>query len=153
MGRDGNYHQGRFHPQNPEKYKGDYRNIIYRSSWELDFMRWCDRNLNILEWGSEEFFIPYLDPTTNKVRRYFPDFIMKVKESNGDIKKYIIEIKPERQTRPPTQSPNKKRKTYITEALTYEKNLAKWNAAQEFCNDRNIIFKIITESELGRKKR
>jgi hypothetical protein len=63
------YHQGLFHPQNPEKYKGDSNNIIYRSSWELKFMKYCDRNDKILEWGSEEFFIPYLDPTTNKVRR------------------------------------------------------------------------------------
>jgi len=153
MSRDEKYHQGRFTPQNPEKYKGDYTNIIYRSSWEVDFMRWCDRNSNILEWGSEEFFIPYYDPTTNKVRRYFPDFIIKVQENDGSIKKYIIEVKPERQTKPPTQSPNKKRKTYITEALTYEKNLAKWKAAREFCDDRGIIFKIITESHLGRKKR
>ena len=152
MGRDGKYHQGRFTPQNPEKYKGDARNIIYRSSWEVDFMRWCDRNENILEWGSEEFFINYLDPTSNKVRRYYPDFIIKVQESDGSIKKYIIEVKPERQTKPPTQSPNKRRKTYITEALTYEKNLAKWKAAKEFCDDRGIIFKIITESHLGRKK-
>jgi len=152
MGRDGKYHQGRFTPQNPEKYKGDARNIIYRSSWEVDFMRWCDRNENILEWGSEEFFINYLDPTSNKVRRYYPDFIIKVQESDGSIKKYIIEVKPERQTKPPTQSPNKQRKTYITEALTYEKNLAKWRAAKEFCDDRGIIFKIITESHLGRKK-
>jgi hypothetical protein len=148
MSRDKKYHQGRFTPQNPEKYKGDYTNIIYRSSWEVNFMRWCDRNSNILEWGSEEFFIPYYDPTTNKVRRYFPDFIIKVQESDGSIKKYIIEVKPERQTKPPTQSSKKKRKTYITEALTYEKNIAKWKAAKEFCEDRGIIFKIITEKEL-----
>jgi len=55
------YHQGRFNPRNPEKYKGDFRNIIYRSSWEVEFMRYCDRNPNILEWGSEEFFIPQKD--------------------------------------------------------------------------------------------
>ncbi len=145
------YHQGRFHPQNPEKYKGDIRNIIYRSSWEVNFMRWCDRNTNILEWGSEEFFIPYFDPTTNKVRRYFPDFIIKVKESNGKLQNYIIEVKPEKQTRPPTQSVNKRKKTYITEALTYEKNIAKWKAAKEFCEDHGMIFKIITEKELGIK--
>jgi hypothetical protein len=147
MSKEGKYHQGRFHPQNPEKYKGDYNNIIYRSSWEVKFMRYCDRNENILEWGSEEFFIPYYDSTTHKVRRYFPDFIMKVKETNGTIKKYIIEVKPERQTRPPVAG-KKKQKTLITEALAYEKNIAKWNAAQEWCDDRGIIFKIITEKEL-----
>jgi hypothetical protein len=149
--REDRYHQGKFHPQNPEKYKGDYKNIIYRSSWELKFMRYCDRNENILEWGSEEFYIPYYDPTTRKVRKYFPDFIMKVKESNGSIKKYIIEIKPKNQTIPPVKTPKKRNKTFITEALTYEKNIAKWKAAKEFCDDRMIEFKIITEVELGLK--
>ena len=62
MSRDGKYHQGRFHPQNPQKYKGDVNNIIYRSSWELKFMQWCDRNENIMEYGSEEFWIPYVSP-------------------------------------------------------------------------------------------
>lgn len=142
------YHQGRFNPQNPEKYNGDSRNIIYRSSWELHFMRYCDRKENIIEWGSEEFFIPYFDPTTNKVRRYFPDFIVKIKESNGSVKKYLIEVKPKRQTKPPTQG-NKKKKTLITEAITYEKNVAKWKAAQEWCLDHGLEFKILTEDDLG----
>jgi hypothetical protein len=148
MGRDGKYHQGRFNPRNPEKYKGDPRNIIYRSSWELKFLQWCDRNENILEYGSEEFFIPYLDPTTGKVRRYFPDAYVKVKQADNNIKKYIIEIKPLRQTKPPVPG-KKKRQTLITEALTYEKNCAKWRAAEEWCKDRLLEFKIITERELG----
>ena len=92
MPRDSKYNQGRFHPQNPEKYKGDLQNIIYRSSWELKFMQWCDRNPNVIEYASEEFCIPYLSPIDGRVHRYFPDFIMKVKEQSGEIKKYIIEI-------------------------------------------------------------
>jgi hypothetical protein len=151
MPRDTKYHQGRFHPKNPEKYIGDPNNIIYRSGWELKFMRWCDRSEKVLSYGSEEFYIPYYDPTTRKVRKYFPDFIMKVKESNGSIKKYIIEIKPKNQTIPPVKTPKKRNKTFITEALTYEKNIAKWKAAKEFCDDRMIEFKILTETELGLK--
>jgi hypothetical protein len=147
--REGKYNQGRFHPQNPKKYKGDYRNIIYRSSWEVKFMRYCDQNDNIIEWGSEEFFIPYLDPTTNKVRRYFPDFFIKVKDNSGKIKSYVIEVKPKKQTLPPKETPKKRKKTFISEVMTYEKNLAKWKAAKEFCDDRKIEFKIITEDDLG----
>jgi hypothetical protein len=147
MARDGKYHQGRFNPRNPEKYKGDVRNIIYRSSWELKFLQWCDRNENILEYGSEEFFIPYLDPTTNKVRRYFPDAYVKIQEANGKIKKYIVEIKPLRQTQPPVAG-KKKKQTLITEARTYEKNIAKWEAARQWCDDRMLEFKIITEKDL-----
>ncbi len=92
--------KSRYKPENPRKYKGDYKNIICRSSWERKFCRWCDLNESILEWGSEEFFIPYRAPD-GKVRRYFPDFIMKVKESNGQVKTYVIEVKPLKQTKPP----------------------------------------------------
>lgn len=151
MSRDGKYTQGYFRPQNPQKYLGDPNNIVYRSGWELKFMRWCDRNENILEYGSEEFFIPYYDPVTKKVRRYFPDFFIKVKEQTGQTKKYIIEVKPERQTKPPVQSGKKKTKTYITEVKTYATNEAKWKAAEEFCKDHLIEFKIITEKHLGIK--
>ena len=141
------YKQGVYIPANASKYRGNHRNIFYRSSWEKIFMRWCDRNHNIIEWGSEEFFIPYRAPD-GKVRRYYPDFIMKVKESNGGTKTYVIEVKPAKQTRPP-----KKRKkvtsSYLYECKTYAMNQAKWRAASEWCKDKRIEFKIITEKELG----
>ena len=139
-----------FKPSHPRKYKGDARNIICRSSWERRFCNWCDINESILEWGSEEFWIPYLSPIDNRTHRYFPDFIIKVKESTGDIKTYVIEVKPKRQTKPPIK---KKRvsKSYIYEMKTYSVNQAKWKAADEWCKDRKIEFKIITEQELGIK--
>ena len=147
MSRDGKYHQGRFHPQNPQKYKGDVNNIIYRSSWELRFMQWCDRNENIMEYGSEEFWIPYVSPVDNRVHRYFPDFIIKLKESNEDIKTYVIEVKPKRQTVPPKQK-SRVTKSYLYEIQTYAVNQSKWNAADEWCKDRRLEFKVITEKEL-----
>jgi len=143
------YHQGKFHPRNPQKYIGDVNNIIYRSSWELKFMRYCDRKDNIIEWGSEEFFIPYFDPTTERVRRYFPDFYMKVQENSGAIKRYIVEIKPKKQTIKPQKSSKKRNKTYINEVLTYEKNKAKWKAAEDFCESRLLNFIVMTEDDLG----
>ena len=82
-----------FKPTKPRKYKGDINNIICRSSWEKRFCSWCDLNESIIEWGSEEFWIPYRAPD-GKVRRYFPDFIIKVKESTGQVKTYVIEVKP-----------------------------------------------------------
>lgn len=141
-------YKGRFRPSNYQKYKGDPTNIIYRSLWELKFMNWCDKNENILEWGSEEFWIPYLSPIDNRVHRYFPDFYLKVKEQNGTIKKYVIEVKPLKQTIEP-QPPKRKTKKYLYEAMEYAKNQAKWKAAREFCEDRRYEFKIITEKELG----
>ena len=79
-------YKGVFKPSNPRKYKGDHTNIIYRSLWERKFMVYCDLNENIMEWASEEFFIPYLDPTTNRVRRYFPDFFVKYQDKNGKLR-------------------------------------------------------------------
>ena len=136
-----------FKPTKPKKYKGDVKNIICRSSWERRFCNWCDTNESILEWGSEEFWIPYLSPIDNRTHRYFPDFIIKVKESTGDIKTYVIEVKPKRQTKPPIK---KKRvsKSYLYEIKTYSVNQAKWNAASEWCKDRKIEFKVLTENEL-----
>ena len=147
MPRDSKYHQGRFNPRNPEKYIGDVQNIIYRSSWELKFMQWCDRSPKILKYGSEEFSIPYFNPVKEKVCRYFPDFIVEMLEDNGKIEKYVIEIKPERQTVPPVQG-KKKNKTYINEVNTYAVNQSKWKSIVEWCEDRMIKFKVITENEL-----
>ena len=150
MSRDGKFRQGRFNPQNPEKYLGDVRNIIYRGSWELRFLRWCDQNVNIIEYGSEEFFIPYISPVDNRVHRYYPDFIIKVRHKDKSIKRYVVEVKPDKQTRPPKQG-KRVTKSFIYETKTYAVNQAKWKAAQEWCKDRLLEFKIITEKELGIK--
>ena len=143
--------KSRYKPEYPKKYKGDPNNIICRSSWERKFCRWCDLNENILEWGSEEFCIPYRSPVDRRIHRYFPDFIIKVREQTGDIKRYVIEVKPKKQTRPPVQTSKKRTKTYINEVKTYAVNEAKWKAADEWCKDRLLEFKIITEDQLGIK--
>ena len=143
-------YKSKYKPNYPNKYKGDANNIICRSSWERRFCSWCDLNENIIEWGSEEFWIPYLSPVDNRVHRYFPDFIIKVKESTGQIKTYVIEVKPKRQTQPPKPK-SRVTKGFLYEAKTYAVNQAKWKAAVEFCKDRMLEFKIITEDELGIK--
>ena len=51
-------YKGIYRPSNPKKYKGDSKNIIYRSLWERKFMNYCDLNENILEWASENFGFP-----------------------------------------------------------------------------------------------
>ena len=142
--------KSKYKPNYPNKYKGDANNIICRSSWERRFCSWCDLNENIIEWGSEEFWIPYLSPVDNRVHRYFPDFIIKLKESTGQIKTYVIEVKPKRQTQPPKPK-SRVTKGFLYEAKTYAVNQAKWKAAVEFCKDRMVEFKIITEDELGIK--
>ena len=143
-------YKGRYQPNNPLKYKGNFKNIIYRSLWEKKFMRYCDSNQNILEWGSEEYIIPYRSPLDNKIHRYFPDFYIKVNEKNGYIKKYLIEIKPKRQCVDPKVQKNKTR-GYLYEVYEYARNQAKWKAAKSFCADRLWEFKVLTEDELGIK--
>ena len=107
-------------------------------------MKWCDRNRNIIELGSEEFFIPYVSPLDNKPHRYYPDFYMKLK----DGKRYVIEVKPKRQCVPPIKG-KKQKKTFIREVAEYAKNQAKWKAAKSFCEVRQLTFKVVTEKELG----
>ena len=143
-------YKGKYKVRCPYKYKGDPTKVIYRSLWELKFMRYCDTNINILEWGSEEMYVWYRSPVDNRPHRYFPDFYIKTKESDGKIKKYIIEVKPKRQTKPPAK-PKRQTKGYLREAFEYAKNQAKWKAANEWCLDRGFEFKVITEKELGIK--
>jgi len=144
--------KSRFKPSNTQKYVGDVNNIICRSSWERRFCNWCDTNESILEWGSEEFWIPYRSPVDNRVHKYFPDFFVKVREKNGIVKKYVIEVKPHKQTQQPNPKPKRKTKSWLYEVKTYAVNQAKWRAATEFCADRLLEFKIITENELGIKR-
>lgn len=139
--------KGRYNIQKPEKYVGDSKNIIFRSSWELKFMKWCDHNNNVMEWGSEELVIPYRSPVDGKIHRYFVDFYIKVRTPSG-IQKYLIEIKPSKFTREP-QIPQRKTKKFLQEVVTWGVNQAKWKAANEFCLDHNWKFMILTEKELG----
>ncbi len=141
-------YKGIFKPSFPEKYIGDYKNIIYRSLWELKFMNYCDRNENILKWSSEEIHIPYISPIDNRVHRYYPDFFIKYKDADGHIKESLIEIKPKRQVNGPKIGKKISQKQ-LYEMKEYAKNQAKWKAAEEFCLDRRWQFRILTEDNLG----
>ena len=136
------YKQGKYIPKNPSKYKGDPRNVVYRSSWEYKVMLWCDQPSSVTEWGSEEIAVPYISPVDGKRHKYYPDFYVKVNN-----KKYMVEVKPAKQTKEP-KIQKKVTKRYITEVVTYARNQAKWNAAKEFCKDYGWEFMLITEKEL-----
>jgi len=141
-------YKGKFKPHNPEKYVGNVENIIYRSLWELRFMRHLDSHPGVLQWASEEIVIPYYSPVDKKMHRYFPDFWIKTISEDNQINTMIIEIKPSVQT----VQPMKKQKTmrrYISELKTYGVNTAKWQAAEQFCKQKNWQFKVLTEKELG----
>jgi hypothetical protein len=139
-------YKGKYRVNNPSKYQGDISNIVYRSLWELRFMKWCDENPSIINWGSEIVVIPYISPLDRKIHRYFVDFYIFV-NSSGNLQKYLIEIKPEKFTKPPN-IPKKKTKKFIDEVFQYTINEAKWKAAFEFCKDRRMKFMILTEKDL-----
>ena len=141
-------YKGRYKPQNPRKYTGDPYNVIYRSLWERKFMVYCDTSVNIIEWGSEEIIIPYLSPWDGRLHRYFPDFYIKVRQSDGSLKKMIIEVKPKRQCSPPKE-PKRKTKKYLGDVKTWGINQAKWEYATEWCNKNDMEFKILNEDHLG----
>jgi len=113
-------------------------------------MKQLDDNPNILEWNSEEVVIPYRSPIDNRIHRYFPDFLVKAKTKDGQIKTMLLEVKPKAQTKEPVRQ-KKITQRYITEVATWGKNQAKWEAALEYCNDRGWEFKLITEDDLGIK--
>lgn len=141
-------YSGRFTPSNPQKYIGDYNNIIYRSSWECKVMNWLDKNPDIISWASEELIIPYKSPVDGQWHRYFPDFLVKMRTRDGRLKTMLLEVKPKKQSVPP--EPRKRvTKQYIQEVVTYGINQAKWAAATEFCLDRGWEFKVLTEDHLG----
>jgi len=140
-------YKGRFIPKNPQKYAGDVSNIIWRSTWERQVMNWLDLSENVVYWSSEELVIKYFSPVDNKIHRYFPDFIVKIKKRDGMVMTHVIEVKPEYQTRQPTQK--KKTKRFIEESITYVVNQSKWKAAEEFCKDRGWVFQVLTEKHLG----
>ena len=134
--------KGRYQVKNPKKYKGDHTKVHYRSSWELKFFNWCDKNPDILQWSSEEIVIPYKSPIDGRYHRYFPDIWMKTATDT-----YLIEIKPFKETQEPKKKTRVTQK-YLYEVKTWGINSSKWKAAQEFCADRKWKFKIITEKEL-----
>lgn len=139
--------QGIYKPKNQNKYIGAVP--IYRSMMELKAFRYLDNNPNVLSWSSESVVIPYISPVDGKMHRYFVDLVAKLKSKDGTIKKILIEVKPEKQTKPPVESVNKKQKTILYERYQFAVNSAKWEAAQQWCKSKGYTFIILNEKHLN----
>jgi len=140
--------QGVFAPKNPAKYVGKHK-PRYRSGWELTFMMFCDSNNNVISWASEALAIPYRHPLTGKVTQYIPDFFVLYEDKFGRKKAEIVEIKPKKQSLIESRVASAKDKMIV--AI----NHAKWAAAQAYCKQQGLVFRVITEDDLymnGRKK-
>ena len=139
-------YSGRYKVKNISKYSGDPDKVTYRSSWEKACFVWCDSNPNVKSWSSEEVVIPYKWDIDKKLHRYFVD----LKITFNDGKTILVEIKPDKETAPPKRPDKSKR--YIGEAMTYVKNMNKWEAADEFAKSRGWEFQIWTEKTLQEMK-
>ncbi len=137
----------KFVPFNVGKYKGKYP-IIIRSSWERMMCQWLDSNTDVTEWSSESHIIYYYDPVQMKNRRYYPDFFAKILNKNRQSVRYIIEVKPHKETIAPRVTKKQSTKTKLHNESTYLTNQAKFEAAGEYCKKMGYQFKILTEKEI-----
>ena len=133
--------KGKFTPKNPSKYVG-LTVPTYRSSWELSFMTFCDKNPNIIKWASETIKIPYRNPLTGKQTVYVPDFFIQYIDKNNKMNVELIEIKPASQ-----QLAERVGKSKVNQAM-YIKNQAKWAAASIYCKQQGIKFRVLNENDL-----
>jgi len=140
-------YKGIYKLKNPKKYIGNPNMVVYRSLWERKFMRHLDGTPAVKKWASEEISIPYYNPVKKRMARYFPDFYMEYVDSSGKTRKSLIEVKPLKETKPPVFK--KRTKNVLIAEAMYSQNQAKWAAAEEFCLDNGLEFKIMTEVELG----
>ena len=134
-------YRGKYKVKVPDKYLGDPSKVTYRSSWEYEVFKFFEQSNKIVSWASEEIIIPDLDHKGQK-HRYFPDVYFE--HANG--KKYLVEIKPLAQTRPPKEGKSKRR--FIKEQIRYKINQNKWIAAKDFCDRHGLVWMVWTEKDL-----
>ena len=128
-------------PKNPQKYIGAGQ-IFARSSWETSFCKFCDNNPSIIKWSSESLRIPYRNPLTNQVTTYVPDFFIQYTDKLGRINSEVIEIKPANQTLLEKVGRSKYNQAQFI------KNQAKWAAAELFCKQNGLKFRVINENQM-----
>ena len=144
-------YRGKYTIKDKSKYAGDHKKVVYRSLWERRLMVYCDKQKSVVEWGSEEIVIPYYSPLDGKMHRYYPDFYMTVRQKDGSIKKFIVEVKPKKDMKQPPANPKKRTKAWLKSVRTYAMNKAKFKYAEDFCKDKNLEFLILNEDHLAPK--
>jgi len=151
---NGEYKSGLYEPANPDKYIGDIHSIIYRSSWEYRFCMYCDNNDSIVKWSSEPITIRYYNPLDKKEHDYHVDFYIKV-QNGEEFQEWIIEIKPEKQTKKPLYEGNMtltKLKSYNRNMQIWITNQAKFKAAREWAEKRDFKFGVVDENFLFKSR-
>jgi hypothetical protein len=158
-----NYKTETFHCRynliNPEKYYSTGRDLVCKSGWEYKFFHVMDFNPAVLNWGYECIKIPYQNPVTGRPSIYYPDIFCKLKNSDGNERYVLIEIKPAKFTtlpKKPKAPPaglesaraikyQKRLNTYKSAIADYAINCAKWEAAEKWCQAHGVLWQIVSE--------
>jgi hypothetical protein len=161
--------QGYYKPENPSKYVGPIDLIIYRSSWEFAFCKYCDYSTSIKRWSAEPIRVPYYDRTAKleenqklglnpnnpvnwKIKYYNVDFWIEQENNNGVLEKIFIEIKPSHKLKKPVppvkDAPLREQRQFVNKAKEYLSNEAKFAAINAWAQKNNCKFYIFTEETL-----
>ena len=98
----------------------------FRSGWEEKYMIHLDGDEKVVAWTYEQIVIEYVSNIrAKKIRKYYPDFYVKY----SDGREEVIEVKPKRKL----------------VQLTVKK---KADAAREWCRQRGMTYRMLTEIEL-----
>lgn len=138
--------QGYYSPKNPHKYIGDITKIVFRSSWEFKFLRFCDDEPNILRYSSEPIAIPYYNPIDHKVHRYYVDFFIEQKLDGTRVQRWLVEVKPLRHFQMPKKPKKESLKSlenYMGAVKRYIVNIEKFKAAKNFAKKQSIMFGVV----------
>jgi len=163
--------QGYAKIQNKDKYIGDPELIIYRSSWEFAFIKYCDMSPSVKRWSSEPVSIPYYDrvskleecaklgldpnnPSNWEVKNYNTDFWYEVDNGRDRLEKIFVEIKPSHKLKKPIPPPEhatlKEQRIFVKAAKEYLINEAKFAAIREWAERHDSKFYVFTEDVLSR---
>jgi hypothetical protein len=139
--------QGFFRCRNVGKYVGDPSQIIYRSGWELAFLKYCDSSENVLKYGSEPVGIRYINALDNRQHVYYVDFFMETIGTMGTVQRWLIEIKPDKHTRPPkrpVKQTYKSMRNYNSALRRYMMNMSKFKAARQYAGRLGFKFCVMS---------
>ena len=98
----------------------------FRSGWELKLMVHLDEQSDVEFWSYEKTVIEYVSNIrTKKIRKYYPDFLVKYKDGRVEL----IEVKPKRK---------------LEDATVKKKSIA----AVLWCAEHGMTYRIMTEVHL-----
>lgn len=153
------YLSGYYKLINESKYVADPKQIVYRSSLELKFCNFLDKNPNVIKWGSEIIGVPYIG-SDNKQHTYYLDFYVEMKNPSNPAgyDRLLVEVKPSVEVdrvikNEPPKKPLKitpqSLKNWEYAILEFFKNRLKWQAAQSFSRTKSMSFIIVTEKTIN----